>query len=119
LALIIFIFCNITAQIYILKGIANNGKMAPKTAILHLYNKRNQEKPKKKPINYTMNGSSGKQRNSKHSPIPKLVANPPRAGIQPKNSSIVSKGSSMFSDKKHDNTKYDDRDGQFGMVFGF
>ena len=57
----------------------HNGKIAPKTAIMHLYNKRNKEKMKKKPSNYTTNTSEIKKRDTKGSNVPKMVANAPRA----------------------------------------
>lgn len=81
--------------------------MVPKTAIMHLYNKRS-EKAKNKPSTYILSSSRIKKRASKISPIPKFVANAPIASIQAKNSSSISKNnSSLISDTKNDNSHGD------------
>jgi len=64
----------------------------------------------KQPKDYKVNSPNKNIRVYKRSPRPTCIANAPRIGLQAKNSSIISKNSSTYSDKKYDSNKTEEKD---------
>lgn len=53
-----------------------------------------------------------------HKYSPPNVANSPRIGLKAKNSSIISKNNSSYSDKRYESTKVDDKEPSSGKRLG-
>lgn len=60
---------------------------------------------------------SNKETISVNKGFPHNVANTPRVGLQAKNSSLISKNNSSYSDKRYESTKVDEKDSAISKPF--
>lgn len=98
-------------------SIGNNTKYAPKTTSVQLLDTRSKAANKNKLKNYTSKTTKHSEMCSNKKLKSQFVANTPRVGVQAKNSSIISKNNSSYSDKRYESTKVDERDSVNRMLF--
>jgi hypothetical protein len=63
------------------------------------------------------NGKSNKESLPSNKVMSHTVANTPRVGVKAKNSSIISKNNSSYSDKRYENSKVEDKDSAISKSF--
>jgi hypothetical protein len=63
------------------------------------------------------NGKSNKESLPLNKVMSHTVANTPRVGVKAKNSSIISKNNSSYSDKRYENSKVEDKDSAISKSF--